>query len=103
MAVSNIEPSEYYGALQEIVDDLFGDPEDSSGPGYDDPHLEELLAPKVRRLDVIMKAESTELPEDLMEIVQLLPPGDYTRSRLCTQLNSAITGHAWGQVYGTVL
>ena len=102
MAASNIEPSEYYGALQDVVDDLFGSGEKGGTPGYGDPHVEELLAPKVRRLDVIMKAESAELPEDLLEIVRLLPPGDYTRSRLCIQLNSAITGHAWGQVYGTV-
>ena len=100
MAYANAEQSEYFGALQEVIDDLFGDPAD--GPGYDDPHLEELLAPKVRRLDVIMKAEAAELPDDLLEIVQLLPPGDYTRSKLCIQLNSAITGHAWGAVYGTV-
>ena len=40
--------------------------------------------------------------DDLAEIVNLLPPGSYTRQRLCDQLNSAIGGHAWGQVYGTV-
>ena len=44
----------------------------------------------------------TFLPDELLRIVTLLPPGDYTRQRLCTQLNSAIAGHAWGQVYGTV-
>ena len=43
-----------------------------------------------------------DLPDDLAEIVNLLPPGSYTRQRLCDQLNSAIGGHAWGQVYGTV-
>ena len=47
-------------------------------------------------------AEAADLPEELYRIVTLLPPGDYTRARLCTQLNSAIAGHAWGQVYGTV-
>ena len=36
-----------------------------------------------------------------MRIVSLLPPGEYTRQRLTDQLNSGITGHAWGQVYGT--
>ena len=40
--------------------------------------------------------------DDLREIVELLPPGTYTRQRLCDQINSSITGHAWGQVYGTV-
>ena len=47
-------------------------------------------------------AEAADLPDELLRIVTLLPPGDYTRQRLCTQLNSAIAGHAWGQVYGTV-
>ena len=56
----------------------------------------------VRRLDVVVAAESADLPEDLAEIIALLPPGTYTRQRLCDQLNSAIGGHAWGQVYGTV-
>lgn len=58
--------------------------------------------PTVRRLDAVLAAEAADLPDDLMRIVRLLPPGDYTRERLCTQLNSALTGHAWGQVYGTV-
>ncbi len=58
--------------------------------------------PTVRRLDAVLAAEAADLPDDLLRVVKLLPPGDYTRERLCTQLNSAITGHAWGQVYGTV-
>ena len=55
-----------------------------------------------RRLDIVVAAEAADLPDDLAEIVNLLPPGSYTRQRLCDQLNSAIGGHAWGQVYGTV-
>ena len=85
---SNIERSEHFGALQRIVDTLFEDASD------------ELFA--VRRLDVVIQAEAADLPEELMRIVSLVPPGNYTRQRLCDQLNSAITGHAWGQVYGTV-
>lgn len=81
---SNKEKSPFYGALQEVVDALFAD------------------AATVRRLDVVLMAESVDLPEDLREIVALLPPGTYTRQRLCDQVNSSITGHAWGQVYGTV-
>ncbi len=83
----SVQPSSAYGALQTIVDDLFEDM----------PHDYE-----VRRLDVVMAAESGDLPGDLLEIVNLLPPGNFTRVRLCDQLNSAIGGHAWGQVYGTV-
>ena len=84
---SNTVRSEDYGALQDVVDSLYA--------GRDP------LA-TVRRLDVVLAAESSDLPADLREIVNLLPPGTYTRQRLCDQLNSALGGHAWGQVYGTV-
>lgn len=104
--MSNREPSEHYGALQEIVDGLFGPAEEALTPGM----LEALVlageldaVPSVRRLDVVIAAEAADLPEDLIRIVSLLPPGDYTRQQLCDQLNSGINGHAWGQVYGTVL
>ena len=81
---SNKEKSPYYGALQDVVDALF------------------VSDKTVRRLDAVLMAESVDLPDDLREIVELLPPGTYTRQRLCDQINSSITGHAWGQVYGTV-
>ena len=82
-----VEPSPEYGALQAVVDELFEDtPSDYA----------------VRRLDVVIAAESGDLPADWLEIVNLLPPGEYTRQRLCDQVNSAIVGHAWGLVYGTV-
>ena len=90
---TNYERSPYYGALQSIVDGLY--------------EVEIIAAmvnpPEVRRLDVVLAAEAADLPEDLLRIVRLLPPGNYTRDRLCTQLNSALAGHAWGQVYGTVV
>ena len=82
---TNAPRSPHYGVLQDLVDSLF------------------LEQQTVRRLDVIMAAEASELPEDLQEIVSLLPPGTFTRQRLCDQLNSSINGHAWGQVYGTVV
>jgi hypothetical protein len=84
---SNITPSGDFGALQDVVSSLF----DGKGPLY-----------QVRRLDVVLAGESGDLPADLQEVIGLLPPGNYTRQRLCDQLNSAIGGHAWGQVYGTV-
>ncbi len=83
---SNTKRSEHFGLLQRVIDALFADP----GTKF------------VRRLDVVVTAESFDLPDDLAEIISLLPPGIYTRQRLCDQLNSAIGGHAWGQVYGTV-
>ena len=85
--LDNRTPSPYFGALQAVVDELFDDRPDEYS---------------VRRLDVVIAAESSDLPDDLLELVNLLPPGEYSRKRLCTQLNSAIGGHAWGQVYGTV-
>ncbi len=83
---TNVERSPHYGALQDVVNGLFADSEIEA----------------VRRLDVVIAAEAADLPADLMEIIELLPPGSYTRLRLCDQLNSAVGGHAWGQVYGTV-
>ena len=47
-------------------------------------------------------AEVDDLPEDLIEVVELLPAGRYKRARLCDQLNSIITAHGWAYVYGTV-
>ena len=85
--MSSTKKSPHYGALQTVIEDLFeGQPRDYT----------------VRRLDVVIAAEAADLPDDLQEIVRLLPPGEFTRERLCVQLNSAIGGHAWGQVYGTV-
>ena len=82
----NAERSPHYGALQDVVDGLFAD----------------TSVEAVRRLDAVIAAEAADLPEDLMEVIKLLPPGTYTRQRLCDQVNSAIGGHAWGLVYGTV-
>lgn len=97
MTGSNIQRSDHYGALQRVVDSLF---EEDDAPYLEiaDPEA----AFKVSRLQVVLAAEAADLPEDLLRVVALLPPGKYTRLRLTTQLNSAITGHAWGQVYGTV-
>ena len=95
------QKSPYYGALQKLVDTLFGE-EGADGLSADEI-VERILNPvKVRRLDVIIAAESLDLPDELLEIVNLLPPGSFSRQRLCDQLNSSIGGHAWGQRYGTV-
>lgn len=73
-----------YGLLQEFVDSLF---------------IQEEI---VGRLDIILAAESFGLNEDLQEIISLLPPGSYTRVRLCGQINSSLSSHGWGYTYGTV-
>lgn len=83
----SVEKSEHYGALQKIVDDLYKNrPQEF----------------EVKQLAVVVAAEANDLPEDLMEVVTLIPPAYYTRPQLCDQINSIIGGHAWGQIYGTV-
>ena len=113
MAGSNTVRSPHYGALQDVVDSLYlglGPKEklrrldivvaaEAADPYRGRDKMEGNLA---RRKGCQPLAEAADLPDDLAEIVNLLPPGSYTRQRLCDQLNSAIGGHAWGQVYGTV-
>lgn len=64
--------AEEFGDLQRLVDGLF----------YDRHAID--------RLDLIVQAEILDLAPDLMEIVNLLPPGYYDRQSLCDQLNSAL-------------
>jgi len=56
----------------------------------------------VSRLDVVVRAESFDMPDAVREIVALLPPVRYVRRQLCDQLNSAITAHGFGGSMGTV-
>ena len=76
--------AEEFGDLQRLVDGLF----------YDRRAID--------RLDLIVQAEILDLAPDLMEIVNLLPPGYYDRQALSDQLNSALAAHGWGAIYGTV-
>ncbi len=57
---------------------------------------------RVERIHVVVRAELADMTEEVLGIVNLLPPGNYTRTRLCDQLNSAITAHGWGRSLGTV-
>jgi len=70
--------------LQRVVDSLFRDTR------------------RITRLDALLRAEAMDLPQDLIGIVNLLPPGTYTRNLLCNQLNSSLKGHGWNGIYGTV-
>lgn len=70
--------------LQRFLDSLFRD------------------AKTVRRLDVLLRAQTYDLPEILLDIVNNLPPVPYTRHRLADQLNSAIIGHGLSRRFGTV-
>lgn len=76
--------AEEFGDLQRLVDGMFAGRK------------------AIDRLDLIVQAEIVDLAPDLMEIVNLLPPGYYDRQALCDQLNSALAAHGWGATYGTV-
>lgn len=78
------EKSPDYGVLQEFIDRLFDGRED------------------FMRLEVVLEGEAYGLNGELMEVLNLLPPGLYTRDRLCSQINSSLSSHGWGYVYGAV-
>ncbi len=78
------EKSPDYGVLQEFIDRLFDGRED------------------YMRLEVVLEGEAYGLNGELMEVLNLLPPGLYTRDRLCVQINSSLSSHGWGYVYGAV-
>lgn len=78
------EKSPDYGVLQEFIDGLFDGRED------------------YMRLEVVLEGEAYGLNGELMEVLNLLPPGLYTRDRLCGQINSSLSSHGWGYVYGAV-
>lgn len=84
--ISPSTPSDEYGELQQLVDDVY-----KVNPSR-----------AVPRVDILVRAEVNDLSEDLMEVVNLLPAGSYKRYRLCDQLNSIITAHGWAYLYGTV-
>lgn len=56
----------------------------------------------VKRLDVVLRAQTYDLPEILLDIVNNLPPVLYSRHKLADQLNSAIIGHGLSRRFGTV-
>lgn len=78
------EKSPDYGVLQEFIDRLFDGREDYMS------------------LEVVLEGEAYGLNGELMEVLNLLPPGLYTRDRLCGQINSSLSSHGWGYVYGAV-
>lgn len=71
-------------ALQRLIDTLFRDRK------------------RVSRLDAVLLAEALDYPEDLQDIITLLPPGTHTRQRMCDQLNSALKGHGWNGRFASV-
>ena len=84
--ISPSTPSEEYGELQQLVDDVYRVNPSAAVP----------------RVDILVRAEVNDLSDDLMEVVNLHPSDAYKRYRLCDQLNSIITAHGWDYLYGTV-
>lgn len=78
------EKSADFGVLQEFVEALY-----SSADEYS-------------RLNIVLEAESYGLNDELLEVINLLPPGTYGRDKLCSQINSSLSSHGWGYVYGAV-
>lgn len=92
--VQHVAPTNYpiqeisadFGVLQDLVDALF----------VDDPHA------KVRALDLVVQAEMCDVSGEVMEIVQTLPAGPFSRKQLADQLNSILVAHGWSNDLGTV-
>lgn len=78
------EKSPDFGLLQEFVERLYAE------------------KPRYSRLELVLEAEAFDFNEEIQELFSLLPPGAYTRIRLCSQLNSSLSSHGWGYVYGAV-
>lgn len=83
----NIE-SEDFGDLQRVVDLAYR--------GKTSPYA------TTSQMEFVVLAESQDLSDEVLEVVNLLPPGSYDREQLCTQLNSILAGHGWGLKLGTV-
>lgn len=80
--------AEEYGELQRLVDALFR-------PGVSSRAT-------VSKIDVLTRSEAFDFCDDLHEVIDLLPSRQFTRVSLCDQMNSILSGHGWGGVYGTV-
>lgn len=52
--------------------------------------------------DLSRQADIMDIDGDVLEVVDLMPPGSYTKSRMADQLNSIVTAHGWEQRLGTV-
>ncbi len=91
--------------LQDVVDLLFGE-------GEEEPDLSDLspkeykeflkAGPTHTRFEVVSAADTVGLPSELMEAVEALAPGDYTRIRLCINLNTILSARDLTFEYGTV-
>lgn len=91
--------------LQDVVDKLFGEAADEPDLGDMSPKAyKELLrtGPAFSRFEVVSAADTVGLPAELMDAVEALAPGDYTRIRLCINLNTILSARDLTFEYGTV-
>lgn len=91
--------------LQEVVDALFGKAEGEIDFGSMSPkEYRAFLAagPTASRFEVVTKADTMGLPSELMDAVESLAPGEYTRVRLCINLNTILSARDLTFEYGTV-
>lgn len=91
--------------LQEVVDALFGPAGDEPDYGAMSPkEYRQALreGPSFSRLEVIGAADTVGLPSELMDVVETLAPGEYTRVRLCINLNTILSARDLTFTYGTV-
>ena len=84
-------------------------PEDAPPPSSDatcelQVLLDALFARKglATSLDLIALAEVHDADEAVLEVVNLLPSGSYSRQQMADQLNSIVTAHGWSDELGTV-
>lgn len=81
---ANVPSESAYGELQQLVDALFARDKTADS------------------LQLLSQAEISDVDAGVLEVVNLLPSGTYTRPQMADQLNSIITAHGWGLRYGTV-
>lgn len=80
----DLVPDGDLGVFQDLVDALFRNGRSAT------------------RRDLVLLAELQDASDDVLEVVELMPPGTYTRAEMADQMNSIITAHGWGMRYGTV-
>ena len=91
--------------LQDVVDALFG--EDAPEVDFADLSPKEYKAllhegPAYPRFEIIEKADTVGLSAELMAVVEALAPGEYTRVRLCINLNAILSARDLTFEYGAV-
>lgn len=91
--------------LQDVVDALFGEDALEQDLGSLSPkEYRELLHTGISftRFEVVSRADTLGLPTELMDVVEALAPGSYTRIRLCVNLNTILSARDLTFEYGTV-